>query len=639
MVGAFISGQYVFNIVLSLGFIAFFAFIVIKLVRYAKQNGEEPVEYLEYENLSELNNAVFEDINRKVSSDSSMLKLRVGAKDAETMEQARRLQAEAVHDCTSGNEGARDLTKQLVRNFVAPYIGQGERAVKRMKKLIDFDNPSGRVMFEAICYVLGPDDDEGFCRAFNMMHPTGRVITEKDLLPIYRQKCSNLTDIQKQEILTQISYADTFGLGTIDTANFQKGIIDEIQLGAGGLSPQSFSRVELINRKLKHYSCDDVRFMIRGNTYKIPFLGFGTNEEIGRVCSNLIICTDGGELTQKSPFKQLDAVDGRRINVFGNPAASTYVALIRKYDSFHFEDIRDSYSELPDGKFLAQLLVSIVTTGRNIAISGLMAAGKTYLLRMLVALLKVGTAVRSVEKGARELMLRRFLSSEYSVIDFKICEGFDEEACFSAIKQSSGEVGVLGEVNSDSGWQLLLQMTTFFNQTFWTTFETSTDRMIEAAKRALLALGYAGDPNAAEREAAKSIQFDVKVIRRRNGFRFIKAIYEIVPIDDEVLDLSMEGRPDLEKIYMAILSIAKQMRRKSYKVVPIIEYNKKTKKYDMLNDISEESKKSFEDQTGLDWPGIGYIRENGIDDYLSAVDSEDEDCSEDDATDLRMDTN
>ncbi len=630
----------IFNSILLVGFVLLFIYTIVKLLRFAKTVDDVPAgERYEYDNLTELKNAVFKDVNEKTSANNVMLKSRIGERDAETMEQMRRLQAEAVRNCTSGSEGTRDTTKQLVRNFIAPYIGQGARAQARMKKLIDFDNPDGRIMFETICYVLGADDDEGFSHAFNMIKPKNHEITEKDLSAIYKLRCQNLNDIQKQEVLTQIVYADTFGLGTIDTANYQKGAIDEIQIGVGGLPAESFSRLDLMNRKLKHYSCNDVRFMIHGNTYRMPFLGFGTDDEIGRVCRNLIKCTDGGEITDKDPFKQVTAIDGRRLNVFGKPSVSSYVALIRKYDSFEYRDIREVYEPLPDGHFITQMLVAIVNTRRNIAISGFMAAGKTYLLRMLIALLSKNTSLRSIEKGARELALRRFLSSEYSVIDFEINDSFTEEQCFRGIKQSSGEVGIFGEVNSDEGWRLLMRMTTFFQQTFWTTFETTTDRMIDAAKRAMTDLGYAGDSFATGREIAKSIQFDVK-IEKYNGERYVKAIYEVIPADDKEEDIDTSNMNDLEKIYTVLAQISKQMRRCPYVIVPIVELNYKTMKYKVLNDISDEAKKSFENNTRLEWPGIEYIREHGIDDFLSHIDSEEtaEEISFEPIKSLRLDS-
>ncbi len=610
----------IFNILLSIGFVGVFLYIVVKLLKAAQAFGDNAGDesLYEFKTIEELKEAVFKDVNTKTSSNNLALKQRVGVREAETMEQIRRLQAEAVRNCTSGSEGARETTKQLVRNFIAPYLGQGERAKRRLRKLIDFEKPDARTMYETILYVLGPDDYKGFMRAFEMMKPENHKITEKDLRPIYKEHCTYLNEIQKQEVLTQLVYADTFGLGTIDSANYQKGAIDEIQIGVGGLPASSFSRHDLMNVKLKYYSCNDVRFMVHGDVYRVPFLGFGNDMEIERVCSNLIKCTDGGELTDSSPAKQIDAIDGRRLNVYGKPSVSAYAALIRKYDSFDYEelDIGKVYAEHPDGDFIAQLLKATVNTGRNIAISGLMAAGKTWIARFLSAFLPNNSAIRSVEIGARELGLRRFLSSDYSVLDFKICEGFDEDTCFSVLKQSSGDIGIFGEVNSDKGWQLLLRMTMFFPQTLWTTFETSTEGMVEAAKRALLEIGYAGDHYAAERQVANSIQFNIKM-EKRYGRRYIKEIVEVLPVVDNTdLNLDESDAGDLEKIHMVLMAILRHMKKRAYKVVPIVKYDEETERYSVLNDISDVAKEGFKYRTGLEWPGINFIRQEGIDNYL-----------------------
>jgi pilus assembly protein CpaF len=605
----------IFNYLLIAGFVIAFLYILYRFFKYVRSTDTESVGEEQYETLEAMEAAVFYDISEKTSINQAELRTRVSERDAETMEMNRRLQADAIRNCTSGSEGTRDTTKQLVRNYVATYLGQGKRSRDRLRKLINFDEPSDRVMFETLCYVLGPDDDKGFYRLFEKIDiKLGDELNGKALRPVYLNTCSNLNDMQKQEVLVQLIYADTFGLGTIDTPNYQKGLVEEIQLGVGGVSALNFSNKDIYGGKTRGFAHDSVRFMIRGNVYRTPFLAFGNEKEFDRVITNLIKCSDGGELTASDPDKQIDTIDGRRLNVMCPPAVSATTAFIRKYDSFKFTTLHNMYKGLSDGDFVGQVVRLIIMTGRNISISGDTAVGKTSLLRVMIAELPPTAGIRSVEVGAWELELRKFLPDEYGVVDFKISDVFNERQCFERIKQSSGNVGVFGEVNSADAWNLLMNMTKFFGQTFWTTHETSTDHMIEAATSARKRDGVS-DQTSAEREVSGSIHFDVRMVNR-NGVRYIEKIFEVIPVDvirDEVVE---DGTSDFNLLYKGITSITRQLRKQTYKVVPILEYDEENGVYHVLNEISDTAKKGFEYRTGRKYPGLDGVRNNGLDSYL-----------------------
>ncbi len=605
----------IINFILTVGFAITFLYIIYRFFKYVRSTDVESAIAEEYETIEELETAVFYDISEKTSINQAELRTRVSERDADTMEQNRRLQADAIRNCTSGSEGTRDTTKQLVRNYIATYLGQGKKAREKLRKIINFDTPTERVMFEALCYNLGPDDDMGFYRAFEKIDiRIGADINGRALRPLYLKYCANMNDMQKQEILVQIVYADTFGLGTIDTANYQKGLIEEIQLGVGGVPAVNFSNKDIYGGKTRRFAHDSVRFMIRGNVYRVPFLGFGTEKEYNRVITNLIKCSDGGELTAASPDKQIDAIDGRRLNVMCPPAVSATTAFIRKYDSFKFTTLHNMYKGLSDGDFVGQVIRLLIMTGRNISISGDTATGKTSLLRVMTGELPPTSGIRSVEVGAWELELRKVLPDEYGVVDFKISKDFNERSCFERIKQSSGNIGVFGEVNSAEAWNLLLNMTKFFSQTFWTTHETSTDHMIEAAATARKRDG-ASDQLAAEREVAGSVHFDLRMVNR-NGMRYIEKVFEVIPVD-EGNDVSPEMEAsDVRLLYRGITSITQQLKKRTYRIVPIIEYDESKGVYRVYNDVSDVAKRGFEYRTGRRYPGLEGVRNNGLDSYL-----------------------
>ncbi len=603
----------IFNYVLIALFLLLFIYFVTHLFKYGDVNSTEEVRAGDFETLEDLDDAVFTDIDEKVSMNKYMVETRISKKDVETLEQNRRYQAEAVRNCTNGSEGTRETTKQLVRNYLAQYFGQGKRADSRLRKLIDFTNPSPRVAFESICYVLGPDDDMGFMRAFDEMTLSSDEISKENIDALYRRHCINLSDMQKQEILTQIVYADTFGLGVIDTPNYQKGIIEEIQMGVSGVPYSNFSHKDkYVNGKERKYSCDSISFMIRGDVLRMPSLSFGNESEFSRVITNLIKCSDGGELTAANPEKQVDTVDGRRVNVIMPPATSSLTGFIRKFDSFKYTDISKMYNNIPDGRFACNVLAMLVMTGRNISISGEMATGKTSLLRVLIALLPAIYAIRSVEIGALELALRKQLPEDRNVVEFRICDFFSVNQCFERIKQSSGNIGVVGEVKTPDVWNLLLDMTKFFTQTFWTTHETTTDRMVEEATNARLKVGYSGDRKAAEKEVSKSIHFDIQM-KNMNGLRYVDEINEVIPLNDDADVEKIEGVRDAELIYSAVTSITKQMRTTTYKVVPLIKYDREKKEYIIINDISELAQNGYCDRTGNLYPGIESFKEQSDD--------------------------
>lgn len=478
-------------------------------------------------------------------------------------EEQRRELSDCIRNCNSGNIGAREVVKELIRDYLS---NQQRIDESRILYAVPFHSPDLMSSYQLMeCLLYDADKarkNYGLRKLYEenlIQHQNGDsineqegaqngdsknehggtqnggkkdsrhdfIITEQKIRDIYNSIQPTLSYADCLNILVQMLFADTIGLGVIDSLNYQQGFIEEIQLGMNGLAEQSYDYRDEMNHNTQiRYSKDSVHVLIKGNLYWLPFLSFRTEEELQRVLRNLIKDSRTGELTRIQPMTVVDTVDGRRISVSRPPMTDTWIGLIRKFDSVTQLTIRDLYQDFVQGAMVINVLTRLIQSGRNLAITGEMASGKTTLLRACVTELQDKQSIRVIESESFELKLREFLPTGNS-LTMRVSKQTPAEDVLAFARKTTGQVFVVGEVNSASIASMVIDLSKISSQVLFSAHYTSTSEMITDFVNAKLCVGGYSDERLAEQDVVRAMGYDIH-LANRNGTRYIEYINEIV---------------------------------------------------------------------------------------------------------------
>lgn len=515
----------------------------------------------------------------------------------QNQEEQRRTVARSVRSCNSGNAGARVVVKDLIYNYL---VNKGIDE-NNIDYAIPFNMPkqmSARQLFEIMMYMRDKDDEEGFYllnKEYQFTTPKEDEegmwryeISEEDIRRMYdMEKCKpDLRD--KRNILTQLLYSDTLGLGAIDTLNYQKKCVEEIQIGCAGQQQQVYNYKEEIRNeegKAVFFSKDAVHVVIQGVCIWFSFLGFKSDDEMQRVLRNLVKDAAAGELTIENPKIQIDAVDGRRIVVSRPPMSDSWSGLIRKFDTVKVNSLDEMYNEKQGSLTVNKIAQALAHTGFNVAVTGEMSSGKTTAVRVLLKNSREDLPIRVIESEAFELDIRRYVPERNSLA-FRITEHITEKDVLEFVRKTTGKIFCVGEVNSLEMANLVMNLCKISQQTFFSAHYVTTDDMVQDFVAAKICVGDFSDERLAEMDAVRCLQFDYH-IRMVRGKRYFQYINEVVPeFDFESGFDTTEVTDDNASIKTAesIREVRKQLgKARTYSVRKILEFDEERQVYILHN--------------------------------------------------------
>lgn len=465
--------------------------------------------------------------------------LDVGLEEAlqKNQEEHRRTVSKCIRTCCSGNQGARETVREIIRKYLEEDLSLSE---EDMNRILPFNNPaamSSWQILETLIYVLDKEDEEkGFALLYSR-HGVGKErkenryeVTEDEIREIYKQIPVQLSFQDGLQILSQLLFASTVGLGIIDTLNHQKGCIEEIQLGMSGRAERGYDYKEEMQRQRNkiHFSRDGVHVLVKGCTIWLRFLSFGTETELQRVLRNLIKDSQAGELTKNHPMLVVDTVDGRRVSVSRPPMTDAWVGLIRKFDTVREVSLEQLYQGCPEENVLPELLRQLVRSGRNIAITGEMASGKTTLFRACLVETKRDLNIRVVEADSFELNVRGFMP-EANSMTMRVTEKTPAEEVLAFARKTTGQIFAVGEINSAAVAAMAMDLSKIASQLFFSAHYITTEHMIADFVNAKLCVGGYSEEVLAELDVVRCLGFDVH-LKTRQGKRYVQYINEIVPV-------------------------------------------------------------------------------------------------------------
>jgi len=447
-------------------------------------------------------------------------------------EEYHRVVSACIRNCSAGNYGA----KEAVLDFIVTFLSQDLLKTREdILKIVSFHQPekmSSWEQLEALIYYFDKEkENQGFgylCEKYQWSR-SGFVLTDEEIERVYLELKPVFTMEDEYKIIAKLLFARIVGLGVIDTLNQQKGYIEEIQLGMSGRREQQYNYKEYLSehRESEKFSKDGVHIMAKGSTLWIKALSFETEEEMQRVLRNLVKGTGQGELTRNHPMLVAETMDGRRISVSRPPVSDTWVGLIRKFDTVGEVSLERLYQGYPEETVLPGVLRQLVRSGRNIAITGEMASGKTTLFRACLAEVKQDMNIRVIEADSFELNVRGFMPKT-NCVTMRVTEQTPAEEVLAFARKTTGQIFAIGEINSASMASMAMDLSKIASQLIFSAHYITTEHMIADFVNAKLCVGGYSEERLAELDVVRCLGFDVHLCVRK-GRRYVQYINEVIP--------------------------------------------------------------------------------------------------------------
>ena len=309
---------------------------------------------------------------------------------------------------------------------------------------------------------------------------------------------------------------------------FQNALMEYLGI-SGGIAgvPEQFFRYETGRKQEleERYAHDSVFVMLNGNTIRLSFLSFGSEQELKRVIKSLLRFEAPGELSYCRPYMVNDMKDGSRVFACRPPFSESWAFFVRKFDSTEEKKPED----LIVGEGAEEVIRALryfVSGGLHVAITGAQGSGKTTLLKAMVRYISPKYNLR-IEETVFELWMRKEFPYR-NILTFRETESVDATEGLDAFRKTDGNCLMMGEVGSIQAAALMIELSQVSEQQLFTHHAMTTEKLLGYFKNALLRTGTYSDERMAREQVAEA--FDIHVLCEKNlsGKRFIKEITEIV---------------------------------------------------------------------------------------------------------------
>ncbi len=430
------------------------------------------------------------------------------------------------------------------------------------------------------------------------------VITEDDINKIYEYENVYITFEDKLEILVQLLYQDTKGLGVID--EIRDHFCDGLSLGVSGV-PYDFvgklSEMELRNddfdvSKFK-LSYESIWLYFEGKEIYLEFLSFGSQKELERVCRLMYHYKDAPQLTRRDGYGFNHMADLSRIAVFRPPFSEGWCAFIRKFD------VDADLNTLISGEnsdIIIELLDLIAKAKVKLAITGPQGTGKTTLLVAYIKKMYQNITLRVWEDYFESFL--RLKMPRRNIMTIKKTGSINGEKGLDAMKKSNGQATIISEVAEDEVIRYIVKIALAASETvLYTNHSNTPEDLPQYLVTGAVNAGAFTNEDKALDEVLKTLGMDAHLYKSTEGERCIERLVEYVVEDtddsfdileiDKIKKLSTtEQKLDILLSLMTKMSITKSNTKK-YSAVDIIHYDFENKKYVVVNKLSEKRKKEI----------------------------------------------
>lgn len=474
---------------------------------------------------------------------------------------------QALRGCTYGDRSDKRFVQTYIRDLLLEGYGVTEESIEQ---IIPFQQPvrlTHQDRFEIIFYLYrqryGDDALSVLIEQYELDEPKRMNEEEKGYMYeisveemdyCFGREYRQLSFEEKLDLVVQRVYQSYKGFSVIDSILEQRidgvsggvsGISESVQWGCeqdevngAGIGTVPGVPLDEDGREVSRV-WESVWIFYKGKSIRLPFLSFGSEFELRRICQNIYKYNLPGQLSEASGFKVNDMKDGSRVVVVRPPFAETWAFFVRKFDTqgAALEQLIQGYgADIP-----IQLLKYLMKGSRITSITGSQGSGKTTLLMALVKHIYASYTLR-VQEMSFELNLRKLYSAR-NILSFRETEYVSGQAGLDLQKKTDGTVHILGEVASDevASWMIQMAQVASLFTVFTHHAKTFAD-LIDSLRNSLLKTGVFRDERVAELQVAGVIDFDIHLRRDIHGHRYIERITECSRRSDGGADIDTGER-------------------------------------------------------------------------------------------------
>ena len=515
----------------------------------------------------------------------------------------------ALKGCTYGDVNDKKYVKELIFDLLSKEYNVNE---SNISKAIPFEVPSlltAQDKFDILIYVykkdFGYEALTEFIKKYNLAElkyvegetKPSYVITSQEIQEIYEKENPQLDFKDKLSVVVQRIYQHYKGYSSIDEVRDMN--IDGVSGGVSGL-PESFlsqvaqtSDTDYLTQISEHKvprACDSIWIFFQGKSIRLAFLSFGTEAELKRVCQNIYIYNNPGQLSDTNGYKINEMKDGSRVVVVRPSFSETWAFFVRKFDVKRAtleQLVRD-----PGKEDAIELLKYLVKGARITAITGEQGSGKTTLLMGMIENIYETMNIR-VQETAFELHLRKIYPTR-NILTFRETDTISGQEGLDVQKKTDGTVNIIGEVATDPVASWMIQAAQVASKfTIFTHHAKTFPNLVTALRNSMLRTGVFKDEKTAEEQVVQVLNFDIHQVKDFRGKRYIERITECIPLEnkneytfDHRNEKSLEGKFD--KFFdNATRYFQKVTDRQLYTYRNIMEYV--DGEYVITNPISDEN--------------------------------------------------
>lgn len=437
----------------------------------------------------------------------------------------------ALRACVYGDGGE----KEYVKHYIMRELIASELTTKERERLLPAYNPEKlsaiqkfRILLFRYMKHYGKDGFIKLCEKWKLpgevMREDGAYyeVTAEDIHRIYEKEHVILSSQEVLEVICDAVY-EGFGHGVIDRLRDCR--LEGVSGGVSGL-PEQFFRYEAENggEYVGNHAYDSIFVMLNGNTVRLSFLSFGSEQELRRVIKSLLRFEAPGELSYYQPYMVNDMKDGSRVFACRPPFSESWAFFVRKFDSTTEKQPEDLITG-PGAEEMIQALKFFVGGGLHIAFTGAQGSGKTTLLKAMVRFINPKYNLR-IEESVFELWMRKEFPQR-NILTFRETESVDSTEGLDAFRKTDGNCLMMGEVGTIEAAALMIELSQVSEQQLFTHHAMSTEKMIAYFRNALLRTGTYSDERMAQEQVTEAFDIHVLCEKDLNGKRYVKEISEV----------------------------------------------------------------------------------------------------------------
>ncbi|MNX00532.1 Type II/IV secretion system protein [compost metagenome] len=455
----------------------------------------------------------------------------------------------ALKGCISGDLADKEYVKLYIADLLQTSYGIDSTNINKIIPFEEIHLLSIQDRFDILLYLYKASHGENAISTLIEKYELDRArtstdseeqvfeITAEDIDHAFNLENRPLLLQEKLDIVVQRIYQQYKGFSVADELRDQR--IDGVSGGVSGVPDQDSRKMIKQDSESLDYGIGLLRsshtrvpknyeslwIFYKGKSIHLPFLSFGSQSELRRVCQNIYKYNLPGQLSESSGYKVNEMKDGSRVVVVRPPFSESWAFFVRKFDvksAVLAQLIKDENADLP-----IELLKYLMRGSRITAITGAQGSGKTTLLMAMVKHIYASYTLR-VQEMSFELHLRSLYSSR-NILSFKETDYISGQAGLDLQKKTDGAVNILGEVATDevATWMIqMAQVASLF--TIFTHHAKTFDDLIQSLRNSLLKSGMFRDERMAERQVLSVINFNIHLRADMNGNRYIERITECV---------------------------------------------------------------------------------------------------------------